>query len=158
VNSQPSNDDSDDDEPDGIHDTRKARAEARDETVLELLAEGMTHAEAAAFAGCSVRTVQRRLLDDAFARELTRRRAIRLDDITGRLSRITDRAIDAIEDTLEIGNPTLRFRAAQAVISAALRMRDELEIERRLQRLETQADHQNTPQETFPRWTTPIDT
>lgn len=132
-------------------DTRSARAASRDEALLELLAEGFTHSEAAEFAGCSVKTIQRRLLDDKFARELARRRAIRLDDVTGRLARITTKAVTALEDTLEISNPTLRFRAAQTVVGLALRLRDEHETERRLHRLEQQANQQTT-EEDFPSW------
>jgi len=148
---------SDDDEPDHSDagfDTRKARAEARDEILLELLADGCTHVEAAQFAGCSARTVQRRLLDDNFSRELARRRSIRFHDTTSRLTTMTSRALTALEDTLEVGSPPLRFRAAESVLKLAWRARDEGETERRLHRLEQQADH-HTPEETAPRWNPP---
>src|SRR5829696_3717790 len=113
------------DDSDIIYDTRRARAEARDETLLELLAEGFTHTEAAEFAGCSTKTVQRRLGDDDFARELARRRAVHVSDMTGRLSKLTNEAVNAVEDTLHVDNPTLRFRAALALLNLRLRVHDE---------------------------------
>jgi uncharacterized sporulation protein YeaH/YhbH (DUF444 family) len=132
-------------------DSRKARSESRDEQLLDLLAEGFTHAEAAEFAGCSTKIVQRRLLDDDFARELARRRAIRLDDLTGRLAVLSSKALTALEETLEVDNPTLRFRASIAMLNLNLRVRDEHETTRRLNRLEQHVSQQTNDGE-FPRW------
>ena len=50
---------------------------AVDDALLEFLASGWSHEQSAAAAGVSVRTVQRRLRDDEFRRELALRRAAR---------------------------------------------------------------------------------
>jgi hypothetical protein len=122
-----------------VVDTRQARAQQRDELLLDALAEGCTHREAGQVAGCSAKTVQRMMLNDDFRAELARRRSVVLNEITGRLARITERAITTIEETLEAESPSLRFRAATSIVSMALRFREEEETERRLNRLERQA-------------------
>ncbi len=113
-----------------------AQAEHTNEIILEALANGLTYAAAADLAHCSTKTIQRRLGDPNFTQELARRRTIRLDEITGRLARLTGDAITVLAETLAGDNPQLRLRAATTIMTWASRMRIESEHERRFAEVE----------------------
>ena len=113
-----------------------SRADAVTEVILTALAIGATHAEAAALASVSTKSVQRRLGDPAFAAELARRRAVRLDDVTGRLTGLATTALDVIADLMESGSPVVRLRAAEQALQWLTRMRRQVDVEARLALLE----------------------
>lgn len=103
-----------------------------DEVLVEALSAGMSHAMAAVMAGVSTKTVQRRLHDPVFANLVRQRRALRVEEITGRLSEMAVRAVDAIEGCLNSGSGTTRLKAAEMILSWLSRLRDEVDVDVRL--------------------------
>ncbi len=110
---------------------------AGDDALLELLASGGSHEQCAASAGISVRTIQRRLRDDEFRRELALRRAARVEQLTARLCAVTDDAVSVIIAAFQSESGHVRLRAADLTLTWALRTRRELDLEARIARLET---------------------
>ena len=109
---------------------------ALDAVLLDYLAAGWSHEQVAAAASVSSKTVQRRLRDRAFAAELGRRRAARMEALTARLSAITDDAVSVIVASFESKSSAVRLRAADLALTWALRTRRELDLEARIARLE----------------------
>ncbi len=116
-----------------------ARSEALDATLLEALGNGLTHAGAASLAGCSTKTVQRRVQNPRFARELASLRAVRQEELASRLSHLSSDAVSVLHQILQNGPPSLQLRAATTVMSWSVRFRDTVETEHRLTDLERQA-------------------
>ncbi len=113
--------------------------ESIDEVLIAALSAGMSHAQAAVLAGVSTKTVQRRHGDESFVIEIARRRARRVDELTGRLSELTQRALEAIEFCLEAGPLPARLRAAEVVFHLFGRLRAEVDVDTRLSHLERAA-------------------
>jgi hypothetical protein len=110
--------------------------ESVDEVLIAALAAGMTHAMAGTLAGVASKTVQRRLSNDSFVAEIARRRAVRVDEVTGRLSELSVRALEVLEECLVSSSPTVRLRAAEMTFAWFRRLRDEVDVDVRLARLE----------------------
>jgi len=108
----------------------------RDEVILAGLAAGMTHAAVAAVAGVSTKTVQRRIGDEAFAAEVSRRRGEQVERVTGRLTELSVRAVDTLEAALDDESPTIRIRAADMTLNWLVRLRGEADLERRIAEIE----------------------
>jgi len=111
-----------------------------DDILAQALASGASRAAAARAAGCSVRTVHRRLEDPEFARRVGAMRTAALDDSYGRLCRATGAAIRRLEDLLKSeDSPAVQLGAARAILEAVLRFRQDVAFEERLRLLEVQA-------------------
>lgn len=97
-----------------------------------------TITEAANEAGVSKRTLQRWLDDPGFRAELTIREGEALSGITRRLVGLADQAVKSIAEILsDPGLPSLtKLRAAEAVLSNLLKLRDQVDIENRIAKLE----------------------
>lgn len=108
----------------------------QDEVILVGLAAGMTHAAVAAVAGVSTKTVQRRVGDEAFAAEVSRRRGEQVERVTGRLTELSVRAVDALDVALDDESPTIRIRAADMTLNWLVRLRREADLERRIAEIE----------------------
>ena len=63
------------------------------DVLLDALAAGLTHSEAAVLAGVSSKTVQRRLKGSDFAAELARRHSMRVVELTGQLTALAPAAV-----------------------------------------------------------------
>jgi hypothetical protein len=101
------------------------------------LACGGTVAEAAEAAGVDVRTVFKWKAEDAGFR--ARIAELRAAAVSGALGRLTDgmtRAADALVALLANRSPSVRLKAARAVIELGLRVRAEVEVEERLAAVE----------------------
>lgn len=107
-----------------------------DDALIEYLAAGRSHEQAAEAAGISVRTVQRRLREVEFKAELALRRAARIEQLTARLCAVTDQAVDVIVAAFEADGGHVRLRAADLALTWAMRGIRELDLEARLARLE----------------------
>lgn len=120
--------------------------ESRDEVILAALAAGLTHVEAAAAANVSSKTIQRRLRDPAFAAKVAHQRALRVNEVTGRLSMLSLLAVDALEQCLAAEDvpAAIRLRAVEMVFAWLRRHRDEADVDLRITLLEqrTAADAQ----------------
>ncbi len=111
--------------------------ESIDEVLIAALAAGMTHAQAGVLAGVCAKTVQRRHAEEAFVTEIARRRAIRVDEVTGRLSELSVHALETVESCLTSGSSAVRLKAAEMVFVWFRRLRDEVDVDTRLARLES---------------------
>lgn len=112
------------------------RRRAMDDTLFEYLAAGWSHEQCAAAVGVSVRTIQRRLRDEEFRRELAVRRTARMEQLTARLCAVTDDAVGVIIAAFESEAGHVRLRAADLALTWALRTRRELDLEARVAQLE----------------------
>ncbi len=90
---------------------------AGDDVLLEFLASGGSLEQCAAAAGISVRTIQRRLRDDEFRRELALRRAARVEQLTARLCAVTDDAVSVIIAAFQSASGHVRLRAADLTLT-----------------------------------------
>jgi hypothetical protein len=109
-----------------------------DELVLCGLAAGMTHAETAELANVSTKTVQRRMSDNKFTAEVARRRGEQVERITGRLSELSVRAVDTLNDSLADDSATIRLRAADLALNWLVKLRREADLERRITEIESE--------------------
>lgn len=112
------------------------RARAASEVILNALGAGLTHTEAAALAGLTPKSVQRRLADPEFAAAVARLRAARVDEIAGQLTGMGSRAVSVLSELLESDKPALRLRAVELTLSWLSRLRREVDFDVRLSRLE----------------------
>lgn len=124
-----------------------ARKRGCTELVVVALAGGSTWAAAASAAGCSVRHVARLASDLDVKRRVTEARGVILDRAMGtaadRLSGAVGVLAEVMGDTT--APPAARVSAAAKLIDAVLRLRDELDTEQRLARLEQRSSA--TPRE-----------
>ncbi len=118
---------------------RESRRAADDEMLLDLLAAGWTHEEAAASVGLSSKTVQRRLQDGDFRLELAHRRARRAAELAARLSSATTRAVDVIIAGFDADSDVTRLKAADMALTWFARIRRDTDLDERMARLESGA-------------------
>lgn len=83
----------------------ESRREAKDELIITALATGVSYEKAGEVAGCSGRTVARRMEDAGFSRRVSKRRGGRVVEAAGQLTSLSDEAIGAIRDCLEDEDP-----------------------------------------------------
>jgi hypothetical protein len=112
----------------------------RDEVVLDALALGRTHAEAAALVGLNPKWVQRRMSDDGFRIEARRRRAAHLDAVSGQLAEIGPRAVSVLLEAMAADvEMSIRVRAAIAALDTITKMGRQTDIEQRLANVEAKS-------------------
>lgn len=128
------------DETAGRHDaTAPDRTESEpggDDALLLALATGATINEAAERAGCSARTVSRRLADRQFARQVSTLRGQLFAVAVGRLCNNAALAADKLVALLDCGQAHIEFAAARAVLELGTKLREAGELEERLAALE----------------------
>jgi hypothetical protein len=117
-----------------------------DLVLMSQLATGATAQQAAEAAGCGVRTVFRRLQDENFQRRLNELKAEGLERAVGQLGRYSSAAADTLHQLLSTGSPQIKLGAARAILELGMRMREQLELDERLRRLEDQAAERNVSQ------------
>lgn len=103
-----------------------------DEELATLLSEGISQNAAGEILGVSSRTVRRRLKEPGFRSRVDELRRDRLAVTTARLVRISDSAVDALEQLLDSEDDRLRLRTAQTVLSLGRRHHREETIEMNL--------------------------
>jgi hypothetical protein len=116
------------------------RRAAVDEVIVECLAQGGSYRHAASVAGCSVRTVARRMSEQDFARRVSVRRQERVTEITGELTNVAAEAVAVIRRCLDAEQTSDQLRAANMALSLVLRFRGATEMEARIAELEARAD------------------
>lgn len=107
-----------------------------DELVIHALACGKPVRVAAEAAGVADKTVWRRLKDPAFKARIAEVRAAMLSAATGRLSRLTTRAVSTLESLLNDPDGKTRLGASKALLEQALRYKEACELEQRIAALE----------------------
>jgi hypothetical protein len=104
--------------------------------LAQTLASGTSVPDAAAQFGVSRRTVERALAKPAFRRLVARFRGELIAAALGRMADNMTRAADAIARLLDAKDPAVRLRAARALMSLGLRLRDSVDVTDRIQNLE----------------------
>ena len=104
--------------------------------LIMALAAGVSARRAAEKAGFSPRTVQRRLRDDGFCREVARARGRIISRTTAMLARTSLRAVRTLDKLLDDENPAVKRMAARGVLDSLARISAQAEIEERIAGLE----------------------
>jgi phage terminase small subunit len=111
--------------------------EGKEARLVLALAAGANATVAARKAGCSRRTVFRRLKDPEFVRAVGRARGQILSRATSRLARTSTQAVDTLQKLLDDGSAAVRRMAAKSLLDSLARLSDLTEIEERIAELET---------------------
>ncbi|MCC7425043.1 MAG: hypothetical protein IT428_32640 [Planctomycetaceae bacterium] len=113
----------------------KGRQNADDRLIVEL-AGGKTVAEAAAVAGIGERTVYRRLNDPAFRKCLSDARSAFVEQALAKLAGASGRAVATLVTLLDAEADSIKLGAARSILDAGLKLREAVELEDRIRRLE----------------------
>lgn len=120
-----------------------------DELIITLLAEGWTHKRISMFCDTSTKTIQRRLQNDEFKEEVSRRKRERLTEVALRLTRLSDKAIEVLDDAMDHEDVKVRMRAATAALDYQERYHRraifEADVDERISNLETAHDDAQSP-------------
>lgn len=112
--------------------------ENADEMLMAALAAGKTVRDAAAEAGVSDRTVFRRLEQVDFRQRVADMRARMVEAAAGRLADAAGAACARLKSLLEAESESVQLGAARTILEQTVRLRELLEIESRLKKLEEQ--------------------
>jgi hypothetical protein len=115
----------------------KKQIKKNEDTLLIALACGATVEAASAQCGITTRTAYRRMQDPEFKNRLTRTRSEMIERATGML---TAAAGEAVRTLLSLQKaavpPAVRMSAARAILEIGMKLREVVDIEERLRRLE----------------------
>ena len=110
---------------------------AQDDLIIECLAAGMSYPQAGEIAGCTARTISRRMANRDFARRVSRRRGERVQAIAGQLTALAEDAVTTVREVLASADRDAdRLRAAHMVLTLLGRFRADTDLEDRLNELE----------------------
>ena len=115
-----------------------------DRILIASLASGKSTQLAAAEAGVSERTVYRRLEEPEFRRNMIASRGRMVDFLTSRLAEASNNAFERLQILLTADSEFVQLGAARAILDQMLRLRNMVEFESRLTRVEERCD---TPQD-----------
>lgn len=110
--------------------------DAREKVLVDALAAGLTHDQAAAVAGCSRSTLDRRLRQPAFSERVQQARAARVQRVTDALGALSEQAVTVLAELLSGGKEQTRARVALAIPGLAADHREQTELEARMTALE----------------------
>ena len=102
------------------------------------LASGESPTEAAALAGVSHRTVQRRLADPAFRQLVAKLQSELMSRALGCMAKNMARAAKRLESLLDKDDPSIQLRAARAVLGMGMQLRDSVDVDARLREVEAE--------------------
>jgi hypothetical protein len=88
-----------------------------DELLIAHLATGKTIRESARLIGCGEATARRRLADPAFRRAVQKAKREMVEAIRGDLRKAASLAVATLEALLTSDEPSIRLRAAEAILS-----------------------------------------
>ena len=117
----------------------RTKINRKTEVAIAALLTEPTHAAAAAKAGVGEATLQRWLRDPEFLASYRAARRMVIEGAVGRLQRASEKAVEALERNLTCGQAGAEIRAATAIIDAAIKGVDQLDVVYRVVVLETQA-------------------
>jgi hypothetical protein len=113
----------------------------RQERVALLIAAGRSIKAAALETKCGERTVHGWLEDDRYRSLVAELRHRMLDEAVGALAEATNQAVSTLKKLLDDEHPNVRLRAAMGILDAVVRLREHVELERRITALEAQNGH-----------------
>ena len=102
------------------------------------LASGGSISEVAAQAGIERSTIYRKLENPAFARQVAEFRDRLIGTALGRIADAMTRGADVLAQMLESPQDHIRIRAARALISLGLRLRDSVDLTARMREVESE--------------------
>src|SRR5262245_56284774 len=108
-----------------------------DEVLAGHLAAGLPHAQAAAKAGVSERTVRRRLANAKFRKLVEELKGEAVGRAVNILGRTMSGAAVELAKLLKSGDEKTRLQASKAIIELGLKARQHADLERRLDELES---------------------
>ena len=100
------------------------------------LASGATQAVAAELTDISPRTIHRHLSDPEFRKLVIEYRDSIVAETLGKMASNMTRAADALAVLLDTDDVKVRLRAARAVLSLGMRLRDSVDLSERVRQLE----------------------
>ncbi|MEY2569014.1 MAG: hypothetical protein QOE35_3543 [Actinomycetota bacterium] len=103
-----------------------------EELLIAALGEGLTHQAAAAVAGVSTKTVQRRLRHGAFAAAVSAHRQERVSEVSGMLIGASVAAVATLSASLSSDLPGERLTAAKTILDLGRRFHREAVLEQEL--------------------------
>jgi hypothetical protein len=121
---------------------------AKRERVALLIAAGRSIKAAAAEAKVGERTAHAWLKDPRYRSFISELRHRMLDEAVGALTEATNKAVSTLRDLLADDHRNVRLRAALGIIAAVVRLREHVELERRLAVLEAQDESEIEAEET----------
>ena len=111
--------------------------ERMDGVLADNLAMGQTPTQAAAAAGVSRATAYRRLEDPEFREQVVQRRAQLVDELTSRMTEASHGAFARIQLLmLDSASEQIQLRAASKILEQTVRLRDVVEFESRIRKVE----------------------
>ena len=116
-----------------------------DTTLVVALASGLSNRQAAKQAGCSERTVARRLADPAFRRRVDETRAATIAQTAAQLTAAGLAAVRTLLTLLDAEGESVRLGAAKAILELGRSLRESQELESRISALEAQAARATGP-------------
>jgi len=118
----------------------------RDHVLVGLLALGVSQAAAAREAGCSERTVRRRLADPAFVTAVDAERLRIAEQVLDALMIGARAAVRRLHRLVDDDEQPARVQvaAARALLSSAVSWRDQVELDQRLSAVEAAVAARNT--------------
>lgn len=118
--------------------TKDDKLTSRQKRAIASLLSTQTISEASGMTGVSTRTLQRWLLDPTFRAELTKQETEALSVVSRRLVTLADVAVETIKDILSDREipAGVKLRASEAVLSNLLRLRELVDLDKRLTALE----------------------
>lgn len=114
----------------------------KNDKLLAALAAGSAVARAAKYAGVSKRTAFRRLADPEFRRLVDEARGRMLDATMGQLAKMSAAAAATLRRLLGAESEKVQLGAARSILESTLKLRDAMELQRRVEALEQQAAQQ----------------
>src|SRR5262249_48977538 len=106
--------------------------------LAQALALGASTSDAAQQVGISDRTVRRKLARPAFRKLVAELRCQLFAASLGRMAENLSRASDSLAALLDESDPAVRLRAARAILSLSMRLRDSVDVSDRLNELEAE--------------------
>lgn len=119
--------------------TSPDRPQGKD-AVIVALAQGRPPLEAAAAGGISARTLRRWQQTPEFRAEVTRLRSQLLDRTVGALVEAAADAVATLRAALDDDDSAVQVRAARAILSALIQVRESADLEARITALEAAAE------------------
>jgi hypothetical protein len=118
------------------------------ERVALLIAAGRSIKAAAAEARCGERTAHAWLEEPHYRSFISELRHRMLDEAVGSLVEATNHAVSTLTELLDNDHVNVRLRAALGIIDAVVRLREYVELERRIAALEAQDESEIEGEET----------